>query len=460
MHGLFVFFFIAMGGLLASNGFPVYPSRRGHLSLASTLPSLGQVSAIKTSPAALVARLGRALRFVVDKPQRVQYATAMSARFAFFLSQSLIISRLPAMQSTTVSSTSRAAALDVTAVTAAVMDAIMTDSPEEIGAMIPSVSSQSVLGSDEQRTLFAKNFAAIIQVLRKDLSNIEQRIYKMPTDLDIRHPQWQPSAVLSQIRDYVTDRETVLARSRKGLEGGLEIREKFESPKYPEYYLRNFHYQTDGWLSGKSAEIYDYQVESLFMGTADAMRRQIVPDIMAFVEEKRASGVVVGDIEHLDVATGTGRFISQVLENAPMRTTCLDLSPFYLEEAKKLLSRTNSNIKYCEAAAERMPFADASFDSISCVYMFHELPHDIRVQVVSEFARILKPNGRVFFVDSAQKGEVPYDRVLEGFTIIAHEPYYLDYTQENLEELFAASGLEVLNKGVWWVSKSMTFKKT
>jgi hypothetical protein len=36
----------------------------------------------------------------------------------------------------------------------------------------------------------------------------------------------------------------------------------------------------------------------------------------------------------------------------------------------------------------------------------------------------------VFFVDSAQKGEVPYDRILEGFTIIAHEPYYLNYTKQ------------------------------
>ena len=31
------------------------------------------------------------------------------------------------------------------------------------------------------------------------------------------------------------------------------------------------------------ARLYDYQVESLFLGTADAMRRQIMPDIAAFM---------------------------------------------------------------------------------------------------------------------------------------------------------------------------------
>ena len=42
---------------------------------------------------------------------------------------------------------------------------------------------------------------------------------------------------------------------------------------YPEYFLQHFHWQTDGYLSRKSAELYDYQVEALFAGTTDAMRR-------------------------------------------------------------------------------------------------------------------------------------------------------------------------------------------
>jgi hypothetical protein len=44
---------------------------------------------------------------------------------------------------------------------------------------------------------------------------------------------------------------------------------------------------------------------------------------------------------------------------------------------------------------------------------------------------------------SAQSGEVPYERVLEGFTITAHEPYYMDYTRTNLPELFEENGLLV-----------------
>ncbi len=41
----------------------------------------------------------------------------------------------------------------------------------------------------------------------------------------------------------------------------------------PEYYGRNFHYQTEGYLSEESAELYEHQTEILFMGTLGLMRR-------------------------------------------------------------------------------------------------------------------------------------------------------------------------------------------
>ena len=47
----------------------------------------------------------------------------------------------------------------------------------------------------------------------------------------------------------------------------------------PEYYLQNFHFQSGGWLTEESADRYDTQVEVLFKGTANAMRRQALPPL-------------------------------------------------------------------------------------------------------------------------------------------------------------------------------------
>ena len=55
-----------------------------------------------------------------------------------------------------------------------------------------------------------------------------------------------------------------------------EIPRNINEEDYPDYYLQNFHHQTDGYLSDHSAEIYDLQVEILFNGTADSMRRRVL----------------------------------------------------------------------------------------------------------------------------------------------------------------------------------------
>ena len=55
-----------------------------------------------------------------------------------------------------------------------------------------------------------------------------------------------------------------------------DLPKKVDKKLYPDYYLQNFHHQTDGYLSDHSAGIYDIQVEILFNGSADAMRRRII----------------------------------------------------------------------------------------------------------------------------------------------------------------------------------------
>ena len=87
--------------------------------------------------------------------------------------------------------------------------------------------------------------------------------------MDPRNKQFNPAFVLDQIRRArKVGIETIDRRDR---DGWNEI--PFDSKMYPEYYLRNFHYQTDGWLSSDSAKVYEFQTETLFLGAQDAMQR-------------------------------------------------------------------------------------------------------------------------------------------------------------------------------------------
>ena len=141
----------------------------------------------------------------------------------------------------------------------------------------------------------------------------------------------------------------------------------------PDYYRQQFHFQSDGWLSDRSATLYDTQVEVLFTGAADAMRRRALAPIATWLAGRNQR-----TLAGLDVGCGTGRLLAFLHAAFPgMRFTGLDLSPPYLAEARRLVGRT-ARVKLVEGAAERLPFDDASLDLVVSSYLLHELPPDVR----------------------------------------------------------------------------------
>ena len=266
--------------------------------------------------------------------------------------------------------------------------------------------------------------ADLRSLIEQDWRNIEAGHYAFPSD-----ELGNPFEAMRRAVDFFADLSAVERRRHGPVEGRL-LTEK-QSVAYPRYYLQTFHFQTDGYLSRASADRYDHQVEVLFGGGAAAMRRQ------ALVPLKRAIGGRLG-ARLLDVACGTGQFLRQVKTNYPrLHVTGLDLSPHYLDVARLTLQAW-SRVALVQGAAEAMPFADAQFDAVACIYLFHELPPRVRRAVVDEVRRVLKPGGTLIFVDSLQTGDVPdYDAMLDYFPIAFHEPYYASYLREDLDGLWS-----------------------
>ena len=281
------------------------------------------------------------------------------------------------------------------------------------------------------------------RLFARDLANVERGYYPMPRDHDgdLRH-------AIATSQRYFADLPIVA--ERRGSERAHEIAsEQPEAPaEYPDYFLQNFHYQTGGYLTEQSAKLYDMQVEVLFSGTANAMRRQCLVPIAKFLRGKDQR-----QLKLLDAACGTGRFLRAVKEAFPrLAVTGSDLSAAYLEEARR--HAKPFTIATEAAAAEALPFADASFDIVTSIYLFHEVPPEIRRAIAREFARVLKPQGLLVFMDSLQLGDKPgYDGLLEAFPSNFHEPYYASYIAEDLRALFTAAGLEVTGAEPVFLSK-------
>ncbi len=95
----------------------------------------------------------------------------------------------------------------------------------------------------------------------------------------------------------------------------------------------------------------------------------------------------------LDVATGTGAVARELVRAHGCRVVGLDQSPEMLAEAR----RRAAGIEYVEGSAERLPFADASFDHLTFTYLLRYV--DDPGATLRELARVVRPGGTVAMLE-------------------------------------------------------------
>jgi ubiquinone/menaquinone biosynthesis C-methylase UbiE len=162
----------------------------------------------------------------------------------------------------------------------------------------------------------------------------------------------------------------------------------------------------------------------------------------------------------LDIGCGTGRTLHQLARAHPkMRLAGVDLSPAYIRLARKRLADVEE-LALTVDNAEQLPWADATFDVVTSVYMFHELPRNARRNAVREMMRVVRPGGLVVLEDSAQLSESPeLATVLHDFPRDFHEPFYEDYLEDDLAALLAEVGFAVDETSAQLVAKVVVARR-
>jgi ubiquinone/menaquinone biosynthesis C-methylase UbiE len=296
----------------------------------------------------------------------------------------------------------------------------------------PSVGAPSL----EALRAVQRRFLAL---LAEDLANVEAGLYPRELLFQLPVAQYLKTAPLA-----VIDAPRMVLRKRRNNFEDLPRAAWVE--RYPAYYRRNFHWQTDGWLSDRSARLYDLDVEVLFGGTADVMRRAAIAPIALAARERPS-------VEVVDLACGTGRFLLQLARSLPRaRLSGVDLSAPYLRRARRLLG--DRQVELVEANAEATPLASGRYDAVASIFLFHELPGDARRNVAREALRLLKPGGTFVIVDSTQRGDATeLAFFLEAFSALYHEPYFKGYLDDDLGDLLVEVGFSRPQATTHFVSK-------
>jgi demethylmenaquinone methyltransferase/2-methoxy-6-polyprenyl-1,4-benzoquinol methylase len=92
----------------------------------------------------------------------------------------------------------------------------------------------------------------------------------------------------------------------------------------------------------------------------------------------------------LDVATGTGAVVAELIRRTGCRVVGLDQSAEMLAEAGR---RLPAAVELVEGEADRLPFPDVSFDALTFTYLLRYV--DDPGATLRELARVVRPGGTI-----------------------------------------------------------------
>jgi ubiquinone/menaquinone biosynthesis C-methylase UbiE len=140
----------------------------------------------------------------------------------------------------------------------------------------------------------------------------------------------------------------------------------------------------------------------------------------------------------LQVACVYGDFTPKLAERLapPARLDVVDVAPIQLTNLGEKIGNVPS-LQLSRQDAADLSFADASFDQVVLFFLLHELPGDVRRRAVAEALRVVRPGGKVVFVDYHRPVWPHPHRYLMYPILKTLEPFALDLWRKEIADYLA-----------------------
>jgi len=198
------------------------------------------------------------------------------------------------------------------------------------------------------------------------------------------------------------------------------------------------HYRED---CNRIAHVYDPLVRfiSSFFGGEEGLRRLTI-DKMDLKPGQKV----------LDVCCGTGTLCAMIAEEigSDGEVVGVDLSENMLKRAE---NKSEDNVRFCYANAEEIPYTDRYFDRAAVTFGLHEMPHPVRMNVLCEMRRVLKPGGKIIVLDYAYPKRTLAVLLLKVWMLVEGETAR-DFIRRDLSSMIRDAGFDVIEQNVYWVN--------
>ena len=169
--------------------------------------------------------------------------------------------------------------------------------------------------------------------------------------------------------------------------------------------------------------------------------RQWLVNLILWGNFARLRDVALDEIGHsirgdvLQVACVYGNFTERLVQRLEPtgRLDVVDVAPVQLENLKQKLNGA-PRIGLHLQDSTRLRFADASYDCVVLFFLLHEQPEDVRVQTIAQALRVVKPGGKVVFVDYHRPGRINPFRYIMTAILKTLEPFAMDLWRKDITE--------------------------
>ena len=169
------------------------------------------------------------------------------------------------------------------------------------------------------------------------------------------------------------------------------------------------------------------------------------PDLLWLVE----AAALTGNELVVDVATGTGH-TALVLAPHAREVIAIDFTAPMLEAARQLAQERHiTTIRFVEGDAHSLPLTDRSVDVVTCRKSAHHFIN--AAQAVREWARVLKPGGKLIFIDSIASEDPALDAYVNEIEVLRDQSHVRNHRVSEWLDMLKAAGFDAYVLRTWGI---------